>query len=113
MVPIGIRWFLFQSGLGATAHLEAGGFIRSREGVPHPNIQFHFLPSGVIDHGRKPIDQHAYQVSTQHLDVLNQQLSTLLDSIHILDLDAIFLFIACSFQITLFELTKADHFFIA
>ncbi|KAK3726507.1 hypothetical protein QZH41_014249, partial [Actinostola sp. cb2023] len=62
MVPIGIRWFLFRKGLAASAHLEAGGFIRSREGVPHPNVQFHFLPSGVIDHGRTPIDQHAYQV---------------------------------------------------
>ncbi|EDO38956.1 predicted protein, partial [Nematostella vectensis] len=62
MIPIGIRWFLFQTGLGASAHLEAGGFIRSREGVPHPDIQFHFLPSGVIDHGRTPIDRHAYQL---------------------------------------------------
>nr|XP_042140196.1 choline dehydrogenase, mitochondrial [Peromyscus maniculatus bairdii] len=50
------------SGDGATSHLETGGFIRSRPGVPHPDIQFHFLPSQVIDHGRKPTQQDAYQV---------------------------------------------------
>lgn len=52
------------SGKGATAHLETGGFIRSQPGVPHPDIQFHFLPSQVIDHGRVPTQQEAYQVSS-------------------------------------------------
>lgn len=55
----------WSSGDGATAHLETGGFIRSRPGVPHPDIQFHFLPSQVIDHGRVPTQQEAYQVSGQ------------------------------------------------
>ena len=60
-IPIGIRWFLFQSGKGASAHLESGGFIRSRPGVEHPDIQYHFLPSAVNDHGRVPGDRHAFQ----------------------------------------------------
>ncbi|NWQ68356.1 CHDH protein, partial [Neopipo cinnamomea] len=47
---------------GATAHLESGGFIRSEPGVPHPDIQFHFLPSQVIDHGRVASTMEAYQV---------------------------------------------------
>lgn len=51
------------TGDGATAHLETGGFIRSQPGVPHPDIQFHFLPSQVIDHGRASTQQEAYQVS--------------------------------------------------
>lgn len=50
-------------GEGATAHLESGGFIRSEPGVPHPDIQFHFLPSQVIDHGRVASTTEAYQVS--------------------------------------------------
>jgi choline dehydrogenase len=62
MTLIGMRWFMFQSGWGASAHLEAGGFVRSRPDVPHPDIQFHFLPSAVNDHGRIPPDRHAYQV---------------------------------------------------
>jgi choline dehydrogenase len=59
---VGIEWFLFKTGLGASAHLEAGGFIRSAPGIPHPNLQYHFLPSVVNDHGRKPGDRHAFQV---------------------------------------------------
>ena len=44
---IGARWLLFKDGLGATNHFETGGFIRSRAGVPYPDIQFHFLPLAV------------------------------------------------------------------
>lgn len=50
------------AGYGATAHLESGGFIRSCPGVTHPDIQFHFLPSQVIDHGRVMPKLEAYQV---------------------------------------------------
>jgi choline dehydrogenase len=61
MLRIGVEWLLLQTGLGASAHLEAGAFIRSQAGVRHPDLQYHFLPSAVIDHGRKPPDRHAYQ----------------------------------------------------
>ena len=60
-VAIGVRWFLFKSGLGASAHLEAGAFIRRNAEVPHPDLQYHFLPSLVNDHGRKPIGRHGFQ----------------------------------------------------
>lgn len=62
MVKIGLQWFLTRTGWGATPHLEAGAFVRSRPGVEHPDIQYHFLPSVVNDHGRVPGDCHAYQV---------------------------------------------------
>ncbi|XP_043933552.1 choline dehydrogenase, mitochondrial [Protopterus annectens] len=62
MIKIGLEWLWKFTGYGATAHLESGGFIRSRPGVPHPDIQFHFLPSQVIDHGRVPPKVEAYQV---------------------------------------------------
>lgn len=42
--------------------MESGGFIRSRPGVAHPDIQFHFLPSQVIDHGRVASKIEAFQV---------------------------------------------------
>lgn len=58
---VGLRWFLLRSGIGASSHLEAGAFIKSNPSVDHPDIQYHFLPSLVINHGRKPVDQHAYQ----------------------------------------------------
>lgn len=62
MIRIGLEWFAFQTGWGATTHLESGGFIRSRAGLEFPNLQFHFLPSTVNDHGREMGPCHAYQV---------------------------------------------------
>ncbi|XP_057675594.1 choline dehydrogenase, mitochondrial [Corythoichthys intestinalis] len=62
MVKIGLEWLSVFTGYGATAHLESGGFIRSGPQVPHPDIQFHFLPSQVIDHGRVASKIEAYQV---------------------------------------------------
>ena len=61
MVGIGLRWFLFKRGLAASSHLEAGGFIRSAAGVRHPDIQYHFLPALVEDHGRSKGRMHAFQ----------------------------------------------------
>jgi len=62
MIASGIQWFLTRTGVCTSAHLEAGGFIRSQAGIEHPNLQFHFLPSTVNDHGRKNGTSHAYQV---------------------------------------------------
>ncbi|XP_068607537.1 choline dehydrogenase, mitochondrial [Brachionichthys hirsutus] len=62
MVKIGLEWLTMFTGYGATAHLESGGFIRGRPRVTHPDIQFHFLPSQVIDHGRVAPKIEAYQV---------------------------------------------------
>jgi choline dehydrogenase len=58
---IGIEWLLFKTGLGATNHFEAGGFIRSDKGVKHPNLQYHFLPMAVSYDGTSIHDGHGYQ----------------------------------------------------
>ena len=62
MALVGMQWFLTRRGVCASAHLEAGGFIRTEPGISHPNLQYHFLPSQVIDHGRKPSECEAFQV---------------------------------------------------
>jgi choline dehydrogenase len=58
---IGARWLLFKDGLGATNHFETGGFIRSRAGVPYPDIQFHFLPLAVTYDGSSLAQEHGFQ----------------------------------------------------
>ena len=35
----------------AHSHLELGGFVKTNSNYSHPNIQFHFFPSLVINHG--------------------------------------------------------------
>ncbi|MFP2770546.1 choline dehydrogenase [Oceanisphaera sp. KMM 10153] len=61
---IGLRWLLFKDGLGATNHFEAGGFIRSEQGLRWPDIQFHFLPAAMRYDGNKPIKGHGFMVLT-------------------------------------------------
>ena len=61
MALAGARWFLTGGGDCASAHLESGAFVRSDSGAAHPDIQFHFLPSVVNDHGRQLWPGHAYQ----------------------------------------------------
>ena len=58
---IGARWLLFKDGLGATNHFETGGFIRSRAGIPYPDIQFHFLPLAVTYDGSSLANEHGFQ----------------------------------------------------
>ena len=58
---IGARWLAFKGGLGATNHFETGGFIRSRAGVPYPDIQFHFLPLAVTYDGSSLAKEHGFQ----------------------------------------------------
>ena len=61
-LALGVRWFLFKSGVGAHSHLEAGGFVKSSIDEPDPNIQFHFFPSFVIDHGLIEPKSHGFQL---------------------------------------------------
>jgi choline dehydrogenase len=58
---IGARWLLRKDGLGATNHFETGAFIRSRAGVPYPDIQFHFLPLAVTYDGSSLAREHGFQ----------------------------------------------------
>lgn len=58
---IGAKWLLTRQGLGATNHFEACGFIRSRAGIPSPDIQYHFLPLAVTYDGQGMASEHGYQ----------------------------------------------------
>ncbi|WP_105901119.1 choline dehydrogenase [Vibrio gangliei] len=59
---IGAEWVLKRTGLGATNHFESCAFIRSREGLKWPNIQYHFLPAAMRYDGRAAFDGHGFQV---------------------------------------------------
>jgi choline dehydrogenase len=59
---VGAEWLLTRGGLGASNQFEACGFVRSREGVEYPDIQFHFLPIAVRYDGRTAAQSHGFQV---------------------------------------------------
>lgn len=49
---LGAQWLFFKKGLGATNFFEVGAFIRTREEVKVPDVQFEFIPLlGEFQHG--------------------------------------------------------------
>ena len=58
----GIRWFLSRTGPCSQSYLEAGGFAKSSSEREIPNVQFHFFPSFVINHGLVDPKTHGYQL---------------------------------------------------
>ena len=61
-VLAGMQWFLSKSGPCSKSYLEAGGFAKSSPEREIANIQFHFFPSFVIDHGLVNPSSHGYQL---------------------------------------------------
>ncbi|MGW3798550.1 choline dehydrogenase [Dermacoccus nishinomiyaensis] len=65
---IGAQWLFLNSGVGASNHFEAGGFLRTNEDVQYPNLMFHFLPVAVRYDGTGGDHEHGYQV---HIGPMN------------------------------------------
>ena len=59
---IGLQWLFGRTGIGASNHFEAGGFIRSNDQVEYPNLQYHFLPIAIRYDGSVAQEGHGYQV---------------------------------------------------
>lgn len=58
---IGLEWLVNGTGIGASNQFEAGGFIRTRDDDPWPNIQYHFLPIAINYNGSNAINMHGFQ----------------------------------------------------
>ena len=50
-----IKYILTKTGMFTSTVAEAGGFIRSRNDITIPDIQLHFAPGMVVDHGRESV----------------------------------------------------------
>ena len=57
-IPVGVQWLLSRTGPGTTNGAEACAFIISSHGAATPDIQYHFVPTQVVDHGRTRLDGH-------------------------------------------------------
>lgn len=58
---LGARWLLTRNGLGASNLFEAGAFLRTRDDVDHPNMQYEFLPLTRQLRGGKLVPVPGYQ----------------------------------------------------
>ena len=49
-----------RTGIMTTCFAEAGGFWKSRADLPAPDIQYHFVPAMLEDHGRTKVKGHGF-----------------------------------------------------
>jgi choline dehydrogenase len=66
-VAAGLRWFAGLEGLASSNHFEAGGFIRSRPGIAHPDLQLTFMPLAIKPGTIDDVGMHSFQV---HIDLM-------------------------------------------
>ncbi len=59
---VGAQWLFTKTGLGASNQFEACAFIRTREGIEYPDIEYHFLPIAVRYDGKAVAGGHGFQV---------------------------------------------------
>jgi len=61
-LAVGMKYLLTKSGPGADNHLQAGAFVKSREGLDRPDIQLHFVNALAHNHAKDPINQDGFMV---------------------------------------------------
>jgi choline dehydrogenase len=67
-ILVGLQYYLFKSGPGTSNIAEAGGFLRSRLAQDErPDIQFHFVPAQLDDHGRNRLPGNGYTLHACYL----------------------------------------------
>lgn len=59
---VGLNWYLFNKGAGATNHFETGAFLKSDETRDYPDLQFHFLPVAMNYDGSDVHRGHGFQL---------------------------------------------------
>jgi choline dehydrogenase len=60
-LAVGLRYLLTRSGPGVSNVAEAGGFVRTRLAPDErPDVQLHFVPAQLDDHGRNRLSGHGY-----------------------------------------------------
>jgi choline dehydrogenase len=60
-LAVGIQWAVAGTGPCASNQFEAGGFVRSRAGVPYPDLQFHFMAIAASYNGKLTFPGHCFQ----------------------------------------------------
>ena len=54
------KYLISTTGPGTSCIAESGGFLSTRPGLSAPDLQLHFIPAFVIDHGRTKIKQNGF-----------------------------------------------------
>ena len=57
-IKLGLQYLLFKDGPATSNIAEAGGFVKTDAKAASPDVQFHFIPAYVLDHGRIKPEGH-------------------------------------------------------
>lgn len=63
LLPNVFKFFTQKKGILTSAVAEAGGFIKSSENLDRPDLQLHFIPAAIDDHGRNTSMMFKYGVA--------------------------------------------------
>jgi len=55
-----LKYMIWKTGPGTSPIAESGGFVNTKPGLSAPDIQYHFLPVIVLDHGRTRLKKSGY-----------------------------------------------------
>jgi choline dehydrogenase len=67
MIRHGVEFLMFGTGAVSSNVCEGGAFVSTTGDNDWPDIQMHFLPAFVIDHGRVKVDGHGMTLNTAYL----------------------------------------------
>jgi choline dehydrogenase len=72
MTKAGLEYLLRRSGPLTSTFAEALAFVRTRPGLAHPDLQFHFAPGYLAEHGFQRYEGHALSVAPTLLRPLSR-----------------------------------------
>lgn len=66
-LAVGIKYLLSKSGPGADNFLQAGAFLKTREGLDRPDIQLHLVNAMMRDHGKYDYEKDGFTIHSCQL----------------------------------------------
>ncbi|WOR15834.1 choline dehydrogenase [Hyphomonas sp. FCG-A18] len=61
-IGVGLKYLMSKKGAGADNFLQAGAFLKSREGLDRPDLQLHYVNAAMINHGNTDIGKDGFTI---------------------------------------------------
>lgn len=71
-ILVGLNYLINRKGPGADNFLQAGAFIKTREGLERPNVQLHFVNALLLELGRVPPSKDGFTIHACNLRPLSR-----------------------------------------
>ena len=61
-IAVGLNYLIRKQGPGRDNFLQAGAFLKSREGLDRPDLQLHYVNAMMVDHGRTQVNDDGFTI---------------------------------------------------